>query len=86
MHPYIEFVNPHLGKMLTEIGLNKRFKRGLGCILYDDQGHEYLDCIAAYGALPFGYNPPEIWQAIHDLELNQEPSLSSLPFWKRPVI
>ena len=74
MHPYIEFVNPHLGKMLTEIGLNKRFKRGLGCILYDDQGHEYLDCIAAYGALPFGYNPPEIWQAIHDLELNQEPS------------
>lgn len=74
MHPYIEFVNPHLGKMLTEIGLNKRFQRGLGCNLYDDEGYEYLDCIAAYGALPFGYNPPEIWQAVRNLELSQEPS------------
>ena len=25
MHPYIEFVNPHLGSLLTKIGLNKRF-------------------------------------------------------------
>lgn len=74
MHPYIEFVNPHLGKMLTEIGLNKRFQRGLGCSLFDDEGNEYLDCIAAYGALPFGYNPPEIWQAVHTLESSQEPS------------
>lgn len=74
MHPYIEFVNPHLGKMLTEIGLDKRFLRGTGAYLYDDENQEYLDCIAAYGALPFGYNPPEVWQALHDLESNQEPS------------
>jgi len=74
MHPYREFVNPHLGKMLSEIGLDKRFKRGLGCYLYDVEGQEYLDCIAAYGALPFGYNPPEIWGALHNVELNQEPS------------
>lgn len=62
MHPYIEFVNPHLGRMLTDIGLNKRFLRGTGVYLYDEQQQEYLDCIAAYGALPFGYNPPEIWR------------------------
>ncbi len=74
MHPYIEYVNPHLGKMLTEIGLDKRFVRGNGCLLYDEKGIEYLDCIAAYGALPFGYNPPEIWEAIQELHTNQEPS------------
>lgn len=74
MHPYIEFVNPHLGRLLTEIGLNKRFLRGTGVYLYDDEQTEYLDCIAAYGALPFGYNPPEIWQALRDVELGQEPS------------
>lgn len=74
MHPYIEFVNPHLGKLLTEIGLNKRFLRGTGAYLYDSENQEYLDCIAAYGALPFGYNPPEVWQALRDLESNQEPS------------
>ena len=54
MHPYIEFVNPHLGRLLTEIGLNKRFLRGTGVYLYDDEQTEYLDCIAAYGALPLG--------------------------------
>ncbi len=74
MHPYIEFVNPHLGRLLTEIGLNKRFVRGTGLHLYDEEGQQYLDCIAAYGALPFGYNPPEIWQALHEVESAQEPS------------
>lgn len=74
MHPYIEFVNPHLGKLLQDIGLDKRFQRGQGPYLYDHTGQEYLDCIAAYGALPFGYNPPEIWRALHGLEARQEPS------------
>ncbi|HOK31674.1 aminotransferase class III-fold pyridoxal phosphate-dependent enzyme [Candidatus Darwinibacter acetoxidans] len=74
MHPYIEFVNPHLGKLLQDIGLDKRFQRGQGPYLYDHTGQEYLDCIAAYGALPFGYNPPEIWRALHELEARQEPS------------
>ena len=53
MHPYIEYVNPHLGQRLVQIGLNKRFVRGSGCLLYDANGVEYLDCIAAYGALPW---------------------------------
>ncbi len=74
MHPFIEFVNPHLGKMLTEIGLDKRFTAGLGCNLYDAAGEKYLDCIAAYGALPFGYNPPEIWDAIELVRSQGEPS------------
>lgn len=74
MHPYIEFVNPYLGKLLSEIGLDKRFIRAQGASLWDSEGHEYLDCIAAYGALPFGYNPPEIWRAVHELEERQEPS------------
>lgn len=74
MHPYIEFVNPHLGKLLQDIGLDKRFVRGTGCYLYDEKGEEYLDCIAAYGALPFGFNPPEIWAALEDVRARQEPS------------
>lgn len=74
MHPYREFVNPHLGKMLGEIGLDKRFKRGVGSYLYDHENKEYLDCIAAYGALPFGYNPAEIWEALLELKEQGEPS------------
>lgn len=74
MHPFSEFVNPHLGKLLEAIKLNKRFVRGEGCYLYDDRGNAYLDCIAAYGALPFGYNPSQIWDVMYELHEQMEPS------------
>ncbi len=74
MHPYEEFVNPHLGKLLRNVGMDKRYIQGEGCILYDEEGNAYLDCIAAYGALPFGYNPSEIWQCILEYHQSGEPS------------
>lgn len=74
MHPFIDHVNPNLGDLLTKIGLDKCFVRGEGCYLYDADGNTYLDLIAAYGALPFGFNPPQIWEAIHQVEASQEPS------------
>lgn len=74
MHPYIDHVNPNLGELLTKIRLDKCFVRGQGCYLYDQEGNTYLDLIAAYGALPFGFNPPEIWEAIRQVEASQEPS------------
>lgn len=74
MHPYQEFVNPHLGKMLSQINMDKSFVKGQGCYLYDSEGNCYLDFIAAYGALPFGFNPPEIWKALTDIRDSGEPS------------
>lgn len=74
MHPYSEYVNPHLGKLLEQVNMDKRFVRGEGCWLWDDKGNRYLDFVAAYGALPFGFNPPEVWQALHDIEAAQQPS------------
>ena len=72
MHPYIEFVNPHLGKLITEIGLGKRFQRGQGVYLYDHEGDQYLDCIAATELCLATIL--EIWQALHGIESRQEPS------------
>jgi acetylornithine/succinyldiaminopimelate/putrescine aminotransferase/predicted amino acid dehydrogenase len=74
MSSYTTYVNPHLGKLLESIKLDKKFVRGEGCHLYDDAGNDYLDCIAAYGALPFGHNPPEIWEAIDRFRESGEPS------------
>ncbi|MFS8542743.1 MAG: aminotransferase class III-fold pyridoxal phosphate-dependent enzyme, partial [Limnochordales bacterium] len=74
MHPYAEFVNPHLGQLLAAVRLNKRFVRGEGPWLWDSDGRRYLDFIAAYGALPFGYNPPHIWAALSDVQAAGEPS------------
>jgi acetylornithine/succinyldiaminopimelate/putrescine aminotransferase/predicted amino acid dehydrogenase len=74
MHPFKEFVNPYLGNLLEQINMDKRFVRGEGCYLYDETGRAYLDFVAAYGALPFGFNPPEIWAAMHDVQTSLEPS------------
>lgn len=74
MHPYAEYVNPILAKRLHQLNMDKVFKRGVGCELIDDQGERYLDFIASYGALPFGFNPPEIWDAIIQVHDSQEPS------------
>jgi acetylornithine/succinyldiaminopimelate/putrescine aminotransferase/predicted amino acid dehydrogenase len=74
MHPYAEYVNPKLARQLYQICLDKVYVRGEGCELYDKEGNRYLDFIAAYGALPFGFNPPEIWDAITKVRDSAEPS------------
>lgn len=73
MNNFTKYVNPHLGEMLESIKLDQKYIRGEGCHLYDDQGNRYLDCIAAYGALPFGHNPEPIWKAISDYRDSGEP-------------
>ncbi|HYF77614.1 MAG TPA: aminotransferase class III-fold pyridoxal phosphate-dependent enzyme, partial [Symbiobacteriaceae bacterium] len=74
MHRFTQYVNPYLGQLLETINLDKRFVRGEGCYLYDETGRQYMDFVAAYGALPFGFNPPEIWAALHDVQNSLEPS------------
>src|SRR5207237_5288421 len=54
--------------------LDKRFVRGEGSELIDEDGRRYLDGVAAYGALPFGFNPPAIWRALRDVRAAGEPS------------
>jgi acetylornithine/succinyldiaminopimelate/putrescine aminotransferase len=73
-HPFARCVNPYLADLLGKLWLDKRFVRGEGCELIDDKGRRYLDCVAAYGALPFGYNPPEIWRSLMEVQRNGEPS------------
>ncbi len=75
MHPYQQFVNPVLAKRLKQINLDKVFRQGTGCKLIDQTGECYLDFIASYGALPFGFNHPEIWAAINEVQKNLEPSM-----------
>ncbi|KAF1084733.1 Putrescine aminotransferase [Sporotomaculum syntrophicum] len=74
MHNFSRYVNPHLGDLLEQVHLDKTYIRGEGHYLFDSEGKRYLDFIAAYGALPFGYNPPEIWQAIDEVRTSAEPS------------
>ena len=74
MHPFTEYLNPYLGELLQNIALDKAFVRGEGCYLYDSQDNCYLDCIAAYGALPFGHNPAAVWEAVAGMRAAREPN------------
>ncbi|HOB86663.1 MAG TPA: aminotransferase class III-fold pyridoxal phosphate-dependent enzyme [Bacillota bacterium] len=74
MHLFTRHINPYLGRLLERLNLDREFVRGEGCYLYDRQGRRYLDCIAAYGALPFGHNPPAIWEVINRFQEAGEPA------------
>lgn len=63
MNNYTRYINPWLGELLEKLHLDLDYDRGLGCWLYRGE-EKYLDCVSAYGALPFGHNPQEIWAAL----------------------
>jgi acetylornithine/succinyldiaminopimelate/putrescine aminotransferase/predicted amino acid dehydrogenase len=73
-HPFGTYVNPPLMALLRAARMDKRYVRGAGCWLWDDAGTRYLDFTAAYGALPFGFNPPEIWDSVFSVAANMVPS------------
>jgi len=60
--------------LLSQLEMDKVFVRGEGCYLYDQSGRRYLDFLAQYGALPFGFNNPDIWQAVEQVRNRFEPS------------
>jgi acetylornithine/succinyldiaminopimelate/putrescine aminotransferase/acyl-CoA synthetase (AMP-forming)/AMP-acid ligase II/predicted amino acid dehydrogenase/acyl carrier protein len=74
MHPFRGHVNPELGRALAQMGMDKSFVRGEGSWLWDEEGRRYLDFLAQYGALPFGFNPPRIWAALQAVHESGEPS------------
>ncbi|HWI54107.1 MAG TPA: aminotransferase class III-fold pyridoxal phosphate-dependent enzyme, partial [Desulfobacteria bacterium] len=59
-------INPTMDKVLRTFKLDVAYHRADGLHLYDKDGNCYLDFIAQYGAVPFGYNPPEIVRAIKE--------------------
>ncbi|WIV12096.1 aminotransferase class III-fold pyridoxal phosphate-dependent enzyme [Proteiniborus sp. MB09-C3] len=74
MNLFKEHMNPYLGRLLENLKMDKTYIKGEGSYLYDAKGNKYLDLIAAYGALPFGYNPEEIWDVVLEVHANKEPS------------
>ena len=73
-HPFRRCVNPELGRLLAQMAMDKTFVRGEGSWLWDRQGRRYLDFLAQYGALPFGFNPRRIWAALEAVRDAGEPS------------
>ncbi len=73
-HAFRKYVNPEVGRLLEQMAMDKTFVRGVGSWLWDCEGRRYLDFLAQYGALPFGFNPPQIWAALNAVQASDEPS------------
>ena len=76
-HDFAKLVEPLKSRLLGRVGLDVEFTRGTGCWLFDADGNKYLDCIAQYGGLPFGYNPTNIWDALQAVQDQQLPNVAT---------
>ncbi len=70
-----DLLNPTLKDVLETFRLDKNYTYGQGSYLVDEEGVEYLDFIAQYGAVPFGYNPDFIWDRLEEVRKRSLPSL-----------
>ncbi len=76
-----DLLNPTLKEVLENFCLDKTYTLGQGSYLIDDKGIRYLDFIAQYGSVPFGYNPDFVWDRLEMVRRQSIPSLCqpSLP-------
>lgn len=68
-------LNPARAALLKVFGLDARIVSASGFDLVDENGRTYLDFLSQYGALPFGHNPPALWEAFDAARRAQMPSL-----------
>ena len=57
-------VSPAMARLLTLTGFDRRFVRGEGPYLWDEDGTQILDCLAGFGALLLGRGHPRVLDAV----------------------
>jgi putrescine aminotransferase len=60
-------VNSTFIEVLSLFGCGRDFVRAEGWRVWDDQGREYLDFLAGYGAVSIGHNHPDVRAAVEEV-------------------
>lgn len=68
-------LNPDRLFLLQHIGFDKKIVAANGVMLSDEDNNSYVDFLAQYGAVPFGYNPDFLWRRLQQIQTRQEPSM-----------
>jgi acetylornithine/succinyldiaminopimelate/putrescine aminotransferase/predicted amino acid dehydrogenase len=68
-------LNPTLKRLLSLCRLDRRWLRGDGVWLIDDDGRHFLDGYAQYGAVVLGHNAPCVTAAVHAALETGEPAM-----------
>lgn len=63
---YAEHGNPAFARMLRLTGFDRGWRSAHGAVLFDDQGREFIDCIAGYAVHGIGRAHPDMIAALTD--------------------
>ena len=72
---FARHVNPAFVRLLGALGYGRVYVRAEGTRLYDHEGRAYLDCVAGFGSVNLGHNPPDLLERVHAALGEQLPSL-----------
>ena len=72
---YERHVNPQMARVLKTIGFDRPYVRAEGCLLFDQEGRDYLDMLSGWGVFNIGRNHPSAIKVIADLLALQPPNL-----------
>jgi putrescine aminotransferase len=72
---YAAHVNPAFVKLLGAFGYGRVFTRAKGSTLWDSEDNAYLDCLAAFGVMNLGHNPPKLAARVKELIDDDAPNL-----------
>ncbi len=65
---YKKYVHQGRASSQSLLNLDTNFVKAEGCMVWDEDGHEYLDFVGGYGSLNLGHNHPAVLKALHKVE------------------
>src|SRR6202453_4080296 len=68
-------LNPVFVKMLRTIGFDKKYVRGEGSYLYDEEENRYLDLLTGWGVFALGRNHPKVRSILEQVLSREMPNL-----------
>ena len=68
-------LNEQMVHVLKTIGFDKRYQRGVGQYLYDENGEKYLDLLSGWGVFAIGRNHPTVREALTAVLDSELPNL-----------
>jgi putrescine aminotransferase len=80
---YQKFVNPLQAALLKIAGFDHIEVSASGCLITDETGKEYIDCLGGFGVFSLGHRNPKVIEAVKS-QLDKMP-LSSKTFLNKPL-
>ena len=76
---YEQYLNPAIARLFRFMGLSRAAQEAAGCMIVDQTGKEYIDCLGGYGVFSLGHRHPHVIQAVQS-QLNKMPLSSKILF------